>query len=92
MCLGLVVRPIHEDACAWWKVRVKGYMVRRSLVGRVRIEGACAWWKVRVKGKMVRRSLVGRVRIEGACACGFPVPRNGLLGPMRIIRSRAGVS
>ena len=29
---------------------------------------------------------------RGACACGFPVPRNGLLGPLRIIRSRAGVS
>ena len=33
MCLGLVVRGIHEGACAWWKVRVKGYRVRRSLVG-----------------------------------------------------------
>ena len=48
--------------------------------------------RVRVIGVRVRRSLVVRVRIEGACACGFPVPRNGLLGPMRIIRSRAGVS
>ena len=48
--------------------------------------------RVRVKGYRVRRSLVGRLIDEGACACGFPVPRNGLLGPMRIIRSRAGVS
>ena len=23
MCLGLVVRGIHEGACAWWKVRVR---------------------------------------------------------------------
>ena len=36
--------------------------------------------------------LVVRLIDEGACACGFPVPRNGLLGPLRIIRSRAGVS
>ena len=43
-------------------------------------------------GLRVRMNLVGSSMEEDACACGFPVPRNGLLGPMRIIRSRAGVS
>ena len=59
---------------------------------RAHARGGKLGLRVRVIGVRVRRSLVGRVRIEGACACGFPVPRNGLLGPMRIIRSRAGVS
>ena len=59
---------------------------------RAHARGGKLGLRVRVIGVRVRRSLVVRVRNEGACACGFPVPRNGLLGPMRIIRSRAGVS
>ena len=59
---------------------------------RAHARGGKLGLRVRVIGVKGYRSLVVSSLDEGACACGFPVPRNGLLGPMRIIRSRAGVS
>ena len=59
---------------------------------RAHARGGKLGLRVRVRWLGLGGALWEESMDEGACACGFPVPRNGLLGPLRIIRSRAGVS